>query len=135
MSAITQGKFWFSKKLAANRETVIEKIRQTLPSFGFGILTEIDVQKTMKAKLQLEDYPPLLILGVCNPKLAKEVLDMDQKISTLLPCNLVVSQCGDLVEVSVFDPTVMVAVTENEKLEENAATVKNMLKSFIETLD
>ena len=76
----------FAETVAATREA--------LAAEGFGVLTEIDMQATMKAKLD-EDYPPLLILGACNPQFAHQAMGITEEIATLVPCNVVVRETGD----------------------------------------
>ncbi|MFJ3139981.1 DUF302 domain-containing protein [Streptomyces sp. NPDC086843] len=85
-------------------------VRQALADQGFGILTEIDVQATLKAKLghDMEDY---LILGACNPPLAHQALEADRSIGLLLPCNVVVRRDGDHTLVQALDPGTMVTLT------------------------
>ncbi|WP_331730847.1 DUF302 domain-containing protein (plasmid) [Streptomyces sp. NBC_00016] len=85
-------------------------VRQALADQGFGILTEIDVQATLKAKLghEMEDY---LILGACNPPLAHQALEADRSIGLLLPCNVVVRRDGDHTLVQALDPGTMVTLT------------------------
>ncbi|MEW2248624.1 DUF302 domain-containing protein [Streptomyces sp. NPDC006975] len=85
-------------------------VRQALADQGFGILTEIDVQATLKAKLghDMEDY---LILGACNPPLAHQALEADRSIGLLLPCNVVVRRDGDHTLVQALDPGTMVSLT------------------------
>jgi uncharacterized protein (DUF302 family) len=96
----------------------VTRVREALAEQGFGVLTEIDVQATLQAKLQaqVEDY---VILGACNPPLAKSALDVDRSIGLLLPCNVVVragtgSTTGTVVE--ALDPQVMVTLTGQNEL-------------------
>lgn len=84
--------------------------REELAASGFGVLTEIDVQATLKAKLDV-DREPLLILGACKPAFAHRVLAAEPAIAALLPCNVVVRQDGDTVVVEAFDPNAMIAFT------------------------
>ncbi|MFC9114461.1 MULTISPECIES: DUF302 domain-containing protein [Streptomyces] len=90
--------------------TATAAVRQALADQGFGILTEIDVQATLKAKLghDMEDY---LILGACNPPLAHQALEADRSIGLLLPCNVVVRRDGDHTLVQALDPGTMVTLT------------------------
>ncbi len=84
--------------------------RSALAAHGFGVITEIDMQATMKNKLG-EDYPPFLILGACNPGFAHRAMSIDPTVATLLPCNVVVRGNDGAVEVSTVNPDVLVAAT------------------------
>ncbi|WP_149179699.1 DUF302 domain-containing protein [Streptomyces sp. TRM49041] len=97
-------------RLGADFATAVTAVRNALADQGFGILTEIDVKATLKAKLgyDMEDY---LILGACNPPLAHKALEIDRNIGLLLPCNVVVRRDGDMTVVQALDPGVMVTLT------------------------
>lgn len=99
-----------SIRLDTDFHTAVTAVRQALADQGFGILTEIDVKATLKAKLDhdMEDY---LILGACNPPLAHQALEADRSIGLLLPCNVVVRREGDRTAVQALDPNTMVALT------------------------
>jgi uncharacterized protein (DUF302 family) len=94
-------------------EEVRAKVEEALKAQGFGILTEIDVRKTMKAKLGV-DYEPYYILGACNPPLAHRALSTDPSTGLLLPCNVVLRSAGDAVQVLILDPEVMFAALDEE---------------------
>ncbi|WP_329055696.1 DUF302 domain-containing protein [Streptomyces violaceus] len=95
---------------ATDFDTTVTAVRKALADQGFGILTEIDVAATLKAKLghDMEDY---LILGACNPPLAHRALEADHSIGLLLPCNVVVRRDGDQMLVQALDPGTMVTLT------------------------
>jgi uncharacterized protein (DUF302 family) len=97
-------------KVAGTFDETVEAVRRALAEQGFGILTEIDVRATLKAKLD-HDMEPYLILGACNPPLARQALDADRSIGLLLPCNVVVRTEGDQVIVQAIDPATMVTLT------------------------
>ncbi len=90
-------------------DEAVARTREALAEQGFGVLTEIDVQATLKAKLEL-DMEPYLILGACNPQLAHQALDVARDIGLLLPCNVVVRRDGDRTLVQALDPQVMVSL-------------------------
>ena len=94
-------------------DTAKAKVIDALKTQGFGVLTEIDVQKTLKEKLGV-DFEPYLILGACNPGLAHQALSADRSIGLLLPCNVVLRAAGEHVEVSILDPEVMFSVVDEE---------------------
>lgn len=94
-------------------EQVRAKVAEALKRQGFGILTEINVQKTLKEKIGA-DFEPYLILGACNPQLAHRALSVDRAIGLLLPCNVVLRSVTDGVEVSILDPEAMFSVVDPE---------------------
>jgi uncharacterized protein (DUF302 family) len=103
---------------------VAQQVRAALAAQGFGVLTEIDVQATLRAKLG-EQIEPYLILGACHPGLAHQALEVDRRIGLLLPCNVVVRADGQFTVVEALDPQVMVSVPERADLRaqaENAGT-------------
>lgn len=96
-------------------DEAVEATRTALAAQGFGVLTEIDFQATMKAKLG-EEYPPTLILGACNPGFAHQAMSVAPQVATLLPCNVVVRQTDDGVTVETVDPRMLVEVTDSAEL-------------------
>jgi uncharacterized protein (DUF302 family) len=100
---------------------------------GFGILTEIDVKSTLKNKLG-ENFRPYRILGACNPPLAFRALQLEDKIGTMLPCNVIVQEHHDGVEVSAVDPVASMQAIENTGLADVAKEVQAKLKKVIEGL-
>jgi uncharacterized protein (DUF302 family) len=121
------------RKLNIPFENVVEKIRNSLKEEGFGILTEIDVKETLKKKLDV-DYPNYKILGACNPPLAKKALDIDKEVGTLLPCNVIVYEIDQGVQVSIQRPTEMMEILNNEDLNEVAQEAESRLTKVIEKL-
>jgi len=97
-------------------EKAVECTRAALAEQGFGVLTEIDVQATLKSKLD-HDMEPYLILGACNPQLARQALDLERDIGLLLPCNVVVRRDGDQTLVQALDPQIMVSLTDRPELQ------------------
>ena len=106
-------KYGMSIVLKGSLEVVKPQVVSALKAQGFGVLTEIDVQKTMQEKIGAE-YEPYLILGACNPQLANRALTADRSIGLLLPCNVVLRQVGGEVAVSILDPEMMFSVVEAE---------------------
>jgi uncharacterized protein (DUF302 family) len=119
--------------LAAPFEDAVSQVRAALADQGFGILSEIDVQATLRAKIGAE-IEPYLILGACNPPLAYQALEVDRSIGLLLPCNVVVRGAGDSTVVEVIDPQMMVTVTGAADLEPVAGEAGRRLTAAIEAL-
>jgi uncharacterized protein (DUF302 family) len=122
------------------RKGTIEDVKpllvEALKSQGWGILTEIDVQKTMKEKIGA-DYEPFLILGACNPPLANQALSVDRAIGLLLPCNVTMRQVGGEVEVSIIEPEAMFSVVEPEvkkKMESLPIEAKKRLTAVLDQM-
>ena len=120
-------------RLDADVATAVTRTRDALAEQGFGILTEIDVTATLKAKLDhdMEDY---VILGACNPPLAHRALDTDRSIGLLLPCNVVVRRDGDTTVVQALDPNTMVALTELDALRPVAEEATRRLDAALAAL-
>jgi uncharacterized protein (DUF302 family) len=117
-------------------DTAKAKVIDALKTQGFGVLTEIDVQKTLKEKLGV-NFEPYLILGACNPDLAHQALSADRSIGLLLPCNVVLRASGEHVEVSILDPEVMFSVVDEETktaLAALAPEAKRRLQTVLATL-
>jgi uncharacterized protein (DUF302 family) len=115
-------------------ESTVDRVRAALREQGFGVLTEIDVRATLRQKLDAE-LEPYVILGACNPPLAKRALDADRDIGLLLPCNVVVRADGpDAVLVQALDPQVMVSVTGRAELKDVADEATARLRAALDAL-
>ncbi|MGK2227703.1 MAG: hypothetical protein ACI9GK_001527 [Devosia sp.] len=127
--------YTFNKTLADTTfEAAIDRTRAALADKGFGVLTEIDVQKTMKAKLD-ETIPGYVILGACNPKMAFEALKLEPRVGAMLPCNVIVRELDNGgVEVSAIDPVASMSAIENAQLQSVAGQVRQMLSDVVEAL-
>lgn len=126
--------YYFSKVVDLPFDEVIAKVTETLKSEGFGILTEIDVQATLKKKLNV-DFKRYRILGACNPPFAYEALLAEDKVGTMLPCNVVVQEQADgKVEVSAVDPVASMAAIDNASLAAIANQVQTKLRKTIDSL-
>ena len=127
--------FGIRKPLRATYDGALVLVPEALKSEGFGILTEIDVQSTLKQKLGV-DFRRYKILGACNPPLAHEALEADLEVGLMLPCNVVVYEGDDgKAVVLAIDPTWTVAATGNAKLVELAETVKQKLTRALANLE
>jgi len=123
-----------AKKLSVTFAEALQKVKEALKGQGFGILTEIDVKATMKKKLDVE-FREYRILGACNPPFAHRALMLEDKIGTMLPCNVVVQATPDgAVEVAAIDPSASMAAVENPDLQEIASEVRDKLKAVVDSL-
>ncbi|SMF44047.1 Uncharacterized conserved protein, DUF302 family [Tistlia consotensis] len=118
----------------ASFDEVVERVTGALKEEGFGVLTDIDVQRTLKDKLGLE-FRKYRILGACNPPLAHQALEAEDKIGTMLPCNVVVQEMlGGHVEVAAVDPAASMQAVKNPALEALAETVRGKLEKVMHRL-
>ena len=123
--------YHISKRLEKDFDQVVSEITEALAAEGFGVLTEIDVELTLKKKLDV-DFRPYRILGACNPEFAYQALQAEDKIGTMLPCNVIVQQTEDgAVEVSAVDPIASMQAIENPELEGIATEVRTRLERVI----
>jgi uncharacterized protein (DUF302 family) len=126
--------YYFSKTLAMPFDRAVAHVTEALAAKGFGVLTTIDVQATMKKKLDV-DFKPYVILGACNPKLAWGALQAEDKIGAMLPCNVVVTEAAPgKVEVAAVDPVASMSAIENPALGEIAGNVRQMLSDVVDGL-
>ena len=123
--------YHFSKTVDLPFDAAVAATTAALKNHGFGVLTQIDVKDTLNKKLGVA-FRPYLILGACNPKLAYQALTHEDKIGTMLPCNVVVQQREDgKVEISAVDPVASMAAIENPKLGAVATQVRELLKQVV----
>lgn len=125
--------YYFSKTISVTFDEAIARVTDELKKEGFGVLTEIDVKETLKKKLNV-DFHRYKILGACNPPSAYRALQVEDKIGTMLPCNVIVQETSGGVEVAAIDPMVSMAAVLNPKLAEVAKQVQAKLKKVIESL-
>lgn len=126
--------FYMSKIVAGGFEQTIEKITELLKEQGFGVLTRIDLHQVFKNKLDA-DFHPYVILGACNPPFAYKALGLDDKVGTMLPCNVVVQQRDDdKVEVVMVNPVASLTSIPVPQLSEVTEAVKNKLEQALEKL-
>jgi uncharacterized protein (DUF302 family) len=123
--------YYFARTLDADFESAVARTREALQKQGFGVITEIDVTKTLKTKIGA-DFRPYLILGACNPRMAHEALQIEDKVGTMLPCNVVVQQTAPgKVEIAAIDPAASMRAIDNPKLLETARQVGEMLQQAV----
>ncbi|MBA4132853.1 MAG: hypothetical protein C0519_15690 [Hyphomicrobium sp.] len=126
--------YYFNKVLLMSFDDVVTLTAEKLKEQGFGIITEIDVTKTLKSKIGVE-FRPYRILGACNPALAHEALKLEDKVGTMLPCNVIVQELAPgRVEVAAINPVASMAAIDNPALLEKAAFVRAKLEKVIESL-
>ncbi len=123
-----------SKIVSGTLEEVKPRVLEALKSQGFGVLTEIDVQKTLKQKIDV-DFKPYQILGACNPRFAYRALSADDSIGLLLPCNVVLMQESDGVLVSIQDPEVMFSVVDEKTKASMLGFPQEVKRSLLSALD
>lgn len=126
--------YYFSKILNISFDEAISRVTEELKKEGFGILTEIDVKETLKKKLNV-DFKKYRILGACNPPFAYQALQAEDKVGTMLPCNVIVQEHAEgKVEVAAIDPAASMQAIENSKLREIAEQVRIKLRKVIDNL-
>ncbi|PWH84669.1 DUF302 domain-containing protein [Brumimicrobium oceani] len=126
--------YYFNKSIKGSFDEVIGRVTEGLKTEGFGVLTEIDMKKTFKNKLDVEmrNYK---ILGACNPTFAHKALQAEDKIGTMLPCNVIVQELEDgVIEVAAVNPMLSMQSVENDQLKDVATEVTSMLENVIKNL-
>ena len=124
----------FNKILDMSFDNAVNRVMDELKKEGFGVLTDIDVQMTLKKKLDV-DFRKYRILGACNPHFAYKALQAESRIGTMLPCNVIVQETEQgKIEVSAIDPIASMQVIGNPQLKDIANQVKDKLKKVIENL-
>ena len=126
--------YYFAKTLATGFDDAVARTTEALKQEGFGVLTEIDVGKVLQQKIGVT-FRNYRILGACNPTLAHEALRLEDKVGTMLPCNVVVQDAGDgRTEVAAIDPVASMQAIDNPRLHEAAEKVRAKLRRVIESL-
>lgn len=117
----------------ASFEDVEARVRKALATAGFGVLTEIDVQATMKKKLGA-DMPAYRILGACNPQMAWQAIAIEPRVGAMLPCNVILRQIEGAVEISAIDPAASMQAIDNAELHAVASQVRALLQTAIDAV-
>ncbi|MCA9731923.1 MAG: DUF302 domain-containing protein [Deferribacteres bacterium] len=126
--------YYFTKTITSSFEEALEKVTAALTREGFGVLTEINVNATLKKKLDVDFYR-YQILGACHPSSAYKALQVEDKIGTMLPCNVILQEkATGTVEVSAVDPLSSMMAVQNDKLNEVARDIQEKLKKVIDSL-
>jgi len=127
--------YYFTKTIDASLDEAEDRVTAALKEEGFGVLTQIDVRATLKKKLDV-DFRPYKILGACNPGFAHQALLAENKIGTMLPCNVILQEIGDgRTEVSAVDPVASMQAVENEALGGIAGQVRERLRRVVDALE
>ena len=126
--------YYFNKTIASDFESVKKRVIEELGKEGFGILSEIDVKATFEKKLEI-DFRKYKILGACNPKFAHKAITAEDKIGTMLPCNVILQELenGDI-EVAAINATASMQAVENSKVAEIAKEISGRLKKVVDAL-
>ena len=114
-------------------EDVDRRARQALTDHGFGVLTEIDVKATMKKKLD-KDMLAYRILGACNTGMAWEAIGVEPRVGAMLPCNVILREVSEGIEVSAVDPLASMSAIDNDELKQVAGKVRDMLSEVVESI-
>ncbi|MDF1573342.1 MAG: DUF302 domain-containing protein [Bacteroidales bacterium] len=126
--------YYINKTISAEFDKAIELVTKALKTEGFGVLSEIDIQQTLKEKLDV-DFRKYTILGACNPPNALKALQQEDKIGTMLPCNVIVQETGkNQVEIAAVDPAASMMAVENEQLAAIATDIRAKLERVIASL-
>ncbi len=126
--------YYFSKTLQTTFDDAVSRVSEELKKEGFGVLTEIDIKETLKKKLNV-DFRKYRILGACNPQYALKALEVEDKVGTMLPCNVIVQEIAGVgAEIAAIDPVASLQAIKNPALEEIARKVSGKLRDVIERL-
>jgi len=126
--------YYFNKTLNTSFDEAVARVFTELKKEGFGVLTDIDVSEALRKKLDV-DFKKYRILGACNPPFAYKALQLEDKIGTMLPCNVIVQEISaGVVEVAAIDPIASMQAIDNPKLRSVAEQVQSMLKKVIAAL-
>jgi uncharacterized protein (DUF302 family) len=126
--------YYFSTTITGNFENIVQKTIEALKKKGFGVLTDIDVKATLKKKLDV-DFKNYRILGACNPPFAFKALQAEDKIGTMLPCNVIVQEVADgKIEIAAIDPVASMRAIDNPDLKDIADQIQEKLKKVINNL-
>jgi uncharacterized protein (DUF302 family) len=127
-------KYYIEKVLTTDFDSAVSKTKEALKAEGFGVLSEIDIDEKLKAKLDV-DFRKYKILGACNPPSAYKALQQESKIGTMLPCNVIVQEIGEnKIEVAAVDPVASMMAVGNDTLNAIAEEIKSLLKKVIKSL-
>ena len=128
-------RYYLAKKLSTDFDSAVSKAKEALKSEGFGVLSEIDIHEKLKEKLDV-DFRKYRILGACNPSLAHQALQKEDKVGIMLPCNVIVQQVGENeIEIAAVDPVISMQGIENDELHKIAEIVRGKLERVISSIN
>lgn len=126
--------YYFATTIDAGFDEAVKRTRAALKAEGFGVITEIDVRQTLADKLGVE-FRPYVILGACNPAMAYEALQLEDKVGAMLPCNVVLQDAGEgRVEIAAIDPVASMQAIDNARLTDKARAVGERLRAAVEAI-
>jgi len=126
--------YYIATTLNVPFDEAIERVEAALKEQGFGVISRIDIQEALKTKIGV-DFRPYVILGACNPTLAYEALKLEDKVGTMLPCNVVVQARGDReTEIAAIDPVASMQAIDNAELQQAAHEVRGRLEQVVQNL-
>jgi uncharacterized protein (DUF302 family) len=133
MTVLTNSVYGISTTVAMPFDQAVERVKEAFKAEQFGTLSEIDVRKTLQEKTG-EEIEPYTILGMCNPQLASRAIKAEHEIGLMLPCNVLVHECGGQVRVSAQDPLALLQLAQNEALRSIAEEAKQRIERVLQTL-
>ena len=126
--------YYFSTTLPVSLGEAIPRVEAALQQEGFGVISRIDIQNALKTKINV-DFRPYIILGACNPALAYEALKIEDKVGTMLPCNVILQDLGGRTDVAAIDPVASMQAIDNPQLQTAAQQVQHKLRRVIQSLE
>ena len=126
--------YYISKTIASGFKQAMNQVVESLKTEGFGVISEIDIQQKLKEKLDI-DFRRYIILGACNPSNAFQALELEDKIGTMLPCNVIVQEIGEnIIEVAAVDPAASMMAVHNQELNDIAKEIRDKLERAIRSI-
>ena len=126
--------YYISKTIASGFKQAVNQVVGSLKTEGFGVISEIDIQQKLKEKLDI-DFRRYIILGACNPSNAFQALELEDKIGTMLPCNVIVQEIGEnIIEVAAVDPAASMMAVHNQELNDIAIEIRDKLERAIRSI-
>jgi len=126
--------YYISKAIESEFKQAVDQVVESLKTEGFGVISEIDIQQKLKEKLDI-DFRRYIILGACNPSNAFQALELEDKIGTMLPCNVIVQEIGEnIIEVAAVDPAASMMAVHNQELNDIAIEIRDKLERAIRSI-